>query len=120
MVTTGTASECLFCRIGTKEVPADIVHESDHVVAFRDINPQAPTHILVIPKEHLDSLAEVSREHAGLLAEMLETATHLAKAEGIDGSGWRLVANVGREGGQTVEHLHFHLLGGRAMRWPPG
>ena len=120
MVTTGTASECLFCRIGTKEVPADIVHVTDQVVAFRDVNPMAPTHILIIPREHLDSLAEVSREHAGLLAEMVETATHLAKAEGIDRSGWRMVANVGSDGGQTVAHLHFHLLGGRAMRWPPG
>jgi histidine triad (HIT) family protein len=117
---TGTASECLFCRIGAKEVPADIVHATDHVVAFRDVNPKAPTHILIIPREHLDSLAEVSREHAGLLAEMVEAAAHLAKAEGIDRSGWRMVANVGSDGGQTVAHLHFHLLGGRAMRWPPG
>ncbi len=117
---TGTASECLFCRIGAKEVPADIVHATDQVVAFRDINPRAPTHIVIIPREHLDSLAEVSREHAGLLAEMVEAASHLAKAEGIDRSGWRLVANVGADGGQTVAHLHFHLLGGRAMRWPPG
>lgn len=117
---TGTASECLFCKIGAKEVPADIVHATDQVMAFRDVNPKAPTHILIIPREHLASLAEVSRDHAGLLAEMVEAAAHLAKAEGIDRSGWRLVANVGREGGQTVEHLHFHLLGGRAMRWPPG
>ncbi len=119
-MTTSTASDCLFCKIGEKEVPADIVHATDHVVAFRDINPKAPTHILIMPREHLDSIAEVSRAHADVLAEMVEAAAHLARAEGIDRSGWRLVANVGRDGGQTVQHLHFHLLGGRAMRWPPG
>lgn len=114
------ASECLFCKIATREIAADVVHESDRVVAFRDINPQAPTHILLIPREHVGSAAEVEKEHAALLLELVITAAHLARAEGIDGSGWRLVTNVGPDAGQSVGHLHFHLLGGRAMRWPPG
>jgi histidine triad (HIT) family protein len=114
------ASECLFCKIAAKEIPADIVHASDRVVAFRDINPKAPTHILLIPKDHVDSVARVTDDHGGLLAELVQAAAHLAKAEGVDGSGWRLVTNVGPDAGQSVQHLHFHLLGGRAMSWPPG
>ena len=113
------ASNCLFCKIGAREIEADIVHESDHVVAFRDINPQAPTHILLIPKDHIESIDAVSGSHAKLLVEMVESARHLAKAEGLDG-GWRLVTNVGPDAGQSVQHLHFHLLGGRRFAWPPG
>ena len=115
-----TASDCLFCKIGAKEVDADVVHASDQVVAFRDVNPQAPTHILIIPRDHIDSIASISDDHAELLAEMVETAVHLARSEGIDKSGWRLVTNVGQDAGQSVPHLHFHLLGGRRMAWPPG
>lgn len=114
------ASECLFCRIGAKEVPADIVHASDRVVAFRDINPKAPTHILLIPKDHVESAAAVTDEQSEVLAEIVQAAAHLAKAEGVDQSGWRLVTNVGPDAGQSVQHLHFHLLGGRGMSWPPG
>jgi histidine triad (HIT) family protein len=113
------ASNCVFCKISAREIAADIVHESDNVVGFRDTNPQAPTHILLIPKEHIASVAELEEGHGKLLAELMTSATHLAKAEGLDG-GWRLVTNVGRDAGQTVEHLHFHLLGGRAFGWPPG
>jgi histidine triad (HIT) family protein len=113
------ASNCLFCKIGAREIEADIVHESDHVVAFRDINPQAPTHILLIPKDHIESIAAVSGAHAKLLVEMVESARHLSKAEGLDG-GWRLVTNVGPDAGQSVQHFHFHLLGGRKFAWPPG
>ena len=112
--------ECLFCRIASKEQQADIVHASDRVVAFRDINPQAPTHILIIPKEHIESARAVKDKHGGLLAEIFATAEHLARAEGIDRTGWRLVTNVGADAGQSVHHLHFHLLGGRRMAWPPG
>lgn len=111
---------CIFCRIAAREVPAEIVHATDKVVAFRDLNPQAPTHILVIPKEHLASVADVAEGHRGVLAEIVAAAAHLAKAEGIDRTGWRLVTNVGRDAGQSVDHLHFHLLGGRVMKWPPG
>lgn len=114
------ASECLFCRIAAREVPADIVHASDRVVAFRDINPKAPTHILLIPKDHVESAAAVTDEHGAVLTEIVRAAAHLARAEGVDQSGWRLVTNVGPDAGQSVQHLHFHMLGGRGMSWPPG
>jgi histidine triad (HIT) family protein len=113
-------SSCLFCKIVAGEIPADVVRESDRVMAFRDMNPQAPVHILLIPKEHVESVADVDEHHAGTLADIMQAATHLARTEGIAESGWRLVTNVGTDGGQTVYHLHFHLLGGRPMTWPPG
>ncbi len=114
------ASDCPFCKIAARTIPAYIVHESDRVVGFRDLRPQAPTHILLIPKDHIASAAEVTEKHDALLAEIVQTAAHLARAEGIDESGWRLVTNVGPDAGQSVWHLHFHLLGGRTMGWPPG
>ncbi|HET6712551.1 MAG TPA: histidine triad nucleotide-binding protein [Actinomycetota bacterium] len=113
-------TSCLFCRIAAREIPADIVRESDGVVAFRDVNPQAPTHILLIPKEHVASVAELGDHHGDVLADIMQAASQLARAEGIAESGWRLVANVGPDAGQAVFHLHFHLLGGRQMSWPPG
>ncbi|HZA26802.1 MAG TPA: histidine triad nucleotide-binding protein [Actinomycetota bacterium] len=112
--------DCLFCRIAAKEMEADVVHASDNVVAFRDINPRAPTHILIIPKDHIESAKALKDRHAELLAEIFQVAGHLAKAEGVDRTGWRLVTNVGPHAGQSVHHLHFHLLGGRPMGWPPG
>ena len=112
--------ECLFCKIVAGETPADIVHSSDNVVAFRDINPAAPVHILVIPKEHIPSAQMLTDDHADLLGEIHETAAHLAKANEVDHTGWRLVTNIGPQAGQSVPHLHFHLLGGRGMGWPPG
>jgi histidine triad (HIT) family protein len=115
-----TMSDCLFCKIGMREIEADIVQATDHVVAFRDINPKAPTHVLIIPKEHLTSIAEISEGHGDLLAEIVRTAAHVAMAEGIAQTGWRLVTNVGPDAGQSIPHLHFHLLGGRQMLWPPG
>jgi histidine triad (HIT) family protein len=113
-------STCIFCKIAAREIPAEIVHESDRVVAFRDTNPQAPTHILLIPKEHIRSIADIEERHGPLLSDIAQAAAHLAKAEGIDEEGWRLVTNVGEGAGQTVFHLHVHLLGGRRMTWPPG
>jgi histidine triad (HIT) family protein len=113
-------AECLFCKIAAREIPADILHESDTVVAFRDMNPQAPVHILLIPKEHIPSAAEIENRQGAILADLVQAATHLANAEGIAVGGWRLVTNVGPDAGQTVFHLHFHLLGGRDMTWPPG
>jgi histidine triad (HIT) family protein len=113
-------TSCLFCKIASREIPAEIVRESDRLVAFRDTNPQAPTHILIIPKEHIRSVAEIDDGHDGLLADVAQAATHLARTEGIADSGWRLVTNVGPDAGQSVFHLHFHLLGGRPMAWPPG
>ncbi len=115
-----TESDCLFCSITEGRIPADLVHEDDTLVAFRDINPQAPVHILVVPREHLASLEEASEEHGELLGRMLLTARDLARAEGLAEGGYRTVLNVGADGGQTVPHIHLHLVGGRAMRWPPG
>ena len=97
-----------------------MIHAGENVVAFRDINAQAPTHILIIPKEHVESAAALRDRGGELLSEIFRTATHLARAEGIDRTGWRIVTNVGPHAGQSVHHLHFHLLGGRPMGWPPG
>ena|SRR5438093_10156478 len=120
MTELGQASDCIFCKIAAKELPAEIVHATDNVVAFRDANPKAPTHILLIPVDHIESAAALADGHGNLLAEIFQAAAHLAQTEGIDRSGWRLVTNVGPDAGQSVAHLHFHLLGGRVMAWPPG
>jgi histidine triad (HIT) family protein len=112
-------TSCLFCKIAAREIPADVVRESDRIVAFRDIDPKAPTHILLIPKEHIASVSDIDDAHADVLADIVQAATQLASAEGLSG-GWRLVTNVGPDAGQSVFHLHFHLLGGRPMGWPPG
>ena len=113
-------TSCIFCKIAAHEVPTEIVHENDRIVAFRDVDPKAPTHILLIPKEHIGSIADIEDRHGAMLADIAQAATHLAKTEGIDRSGWRLVTNVGPDAGQSVFHLHVHLLGGRPMQWPPG
>jgi len=113
-------SEDLFLKIISREIPADIIYESDDVLAFRDINPQAPVHVLIIPKIHVRTVNDVNSSHADLLGELLFAATEIAKAEGIDESGYRLVMNCNAHGGQTVFHIHLHLLGGRQMHWPPG
>ena len=113
-------SDCLFCSIVSGEIPSDRVHEDDEVIAFRDISPQAPTHILVIPREHIGSAAELTPAQDRLWARLLHVAQQLADSEQIDERGFRLVTNVGSDGGQTVRHLHLHLLGGRALTWPPG
>jgi histidine triad (HIT) family protein len=113
-------SSCLFCRIARGELPSNRVMEGDDWFAIRDINPQAPTHILVIPREHIASLDHLEADHAGLVGRLHLAAAELARREGISESGWRLVTNVGADAGQTVGHLHLHLLGGRALGWPPG
>ena len=115
-----TNGSCIFCKIAAREIPADIVRESERLIAFRDTNAQAPTHILIIPKEHVPSIVEIEERHGDMLADVAQAATQLAHAEGIGESGWRLVTNVGPDAGQSVFHLHFHLLGGRPMAWPPG
>ena len=112
--------DCLFCKVASGDIPATLVHEDDDLVAFRDISPQAPVHILVIPREHVASLDVAEEGHGGLLGRMLLTARDLARSEGIAEDGYRTVLNVGADGGQTVHHIHLHLLGGRALRWPPG
>ncbi len=113
-------TDCPFCKIARREIPAEILHESDRVVAFRDLDPKAPSHILLIPKAHLDSVAAVTEADGAMLADLFRAAAHLANTEGIAASGWRLVTNVGADAGQSVFHLHFHLMGGRPMAWPPG
>ena len=113
-------AHCRFCLIVEGEAPADVLHSSAHVLAFRDTNPQAPVHILLIPKEHVTSVRELGERQGTMLLELMRAATHLARAEGIDQHGWRLVTNVGADAGQSVPHLHFHMLGGRRMTWPPG
>ena len=110
---------CLFCRIAKGELPADVVLETPELVAFRDIDPQAPTHVLIIPREHVPSLELLDEAHAGLVGRMHLAARDLARREKL-AHGWRVVTNVGADAGQSVFHLHTHLLGGRAMRWPPG
>jgi histidine triad (HIT) family protein len=112
-------STCLFCRVVAGEIPGDVVLETGRVLAFRDIDPKAPTHVLVVPREHHADLGELSDTDPGLLAEVLQAAVAVARQEELTG-GFRLVANTGDDGGQTVGHLHLHVLGGRAMRWPPG
>ncbi len=111
---------CIFCQIASGAIPAQIVYSSSDVTAFRDINPQAPTHVLVIPNRHLESLADVGPAEAGLLGRLVEVANEVARQEGIAASGYRVVSNVGAAAGQTVPHLHLHVLGGRRMGWPPG
>jgi histidine triad (HIT) family protein len=112
------ADECLFCRIVRKEIPATIVAESADCIAFRDINPQAPTHVLVIPRDHVSSLNEAT--DAAAIGRLALFAAQIAKKEGIAERGYRAVFNTNTDAGQTVFHVHLHLLGGRPMRWPPG
>ncbi len=112
--------DCLFCRIITREVPAEFLREDDRTVVISDINPQAPTHLLVIPREHLDSLDDASQKDEALLGHLLRVAAQVANAAGLDESGYRTVINTGAGAGQSVFHLHVHVLGGRPMNWPPG
>jgi histidine triad (HIT) family protein len=113
-------ADCLFCKIAAGEIPAEMVHEDDLVMAFRDISPQAPTHILLIPRRHVASAAELTGTDSEMLGRLFSVAGRLAHEAGIAESGYRLVTNVGAGAGQSVFHLHFHLLGGRSLRWPPG
>ena len=113
-------SECLFCRIGSGQIPAKVVLQDEEILAFEDVNPQAPVHVLVIPKRHIEGLIETKADDKALLGHLLEAATQVAAKKGIAESGYRVVANTGRNGGQTVFHLHLHVLGGRQMTWPPG
>ena len=113
-------ADCLFCRIVKKEIPATIVEETDQTLAFRDINPKAPVHILVIPKEHVASVLDIEPAHAALLSEIHQSIQRVARQEQIDATGFRVVLNNGKDSGQAVSHLHYHVLGGRRLNWPPG
>ncbi|GGP92822.1 histidine triad (HIT) family protein [Actinomadura coerulea] len=113
-------TDCLFCKIVSGDVPATIVRESAGTVAFRDINPQAPTHVLVIPRDHHPTVGELAASDAELLAEMVREAHNVAADEGVAETGYRVVFNTGSQAGQTVFHVHAHVLGGRGLNWPPG
>lgn len=113
-------SDCLFCRIIAGEIPSTSVYQDDDVFAFRDINPAAPTHVLVIPKAHISGISEADDNQQALLGKLMIRAKHIAKELGLAEDGYRLVINNGEQGGQTVYHLHLHILGGRHMTWPPG
>ena len=112
--------DCLFCQIIAGEIPSDVVHTDDRSIAFRDINPQAPVHLLVIPREHIESLDDASQRDEALLGHLLRVAARVANQEGLSESGYRAVVNTGEGAGQSVFHLHVHVLGGRALSWPPG
>ncbi|HEX7473803.1 MAG TPA: histidine triad nucleotide-binding protein [Candidatus Limnocylindrales bacterium] len=113
-------NDCLFCAIAAGEIPSTQVHADDQVVAFRDIAPRAPTHIVIVTRAHIASAAELTEEHAALTGHLLAVAASVARDEGIAEGGYRIVTNIGPWGGQTVGHLHFHLMGGRPFTWPPG
>ena len=112
--------DCIFCKIADKTMPSDIVYEDDLVVAFRDIDPQAPVHILVIPKKHISTVLTLTHEDKELVGHMFLVAASLSREQQIAQNGFRLVTNCNKDGGQTVFHLHMHLLGGRSLHWPPG
>ena len=112
-------ADCLFCKIAAKELDSEIVHETDNTIAFKDINSAAPIHVLVIPKRHIASAQELSPSDGDLLAELFQAVGAVASGAGVE-TGYRLVTNIGADAGQSVDHLHLHLLGGRSMSWPPG
>ena len=113
-------ADCLFCKIIDRKIPASVVYEDERMLAFNDINPQAPTHVLVVPKRHIATLNDASEGDDGLLGEMVRRAAAIAADRGISAGGYRTVFNTNRDGGQTVFHIHLHLLGGRGFHWPPG
>ena len=112
--------DCLFCRIAAGTVPSTQVHADDRVLAFRDIAPKAPVHVLLIPRRHIGSAADLGEDHGALLGHLFTIANEVAEREGVAESGYRIVTNIGPDSGYSVPHLHFHLLGGRRMSWPPG
>lgn len=112
-------TDCLFCKILAGQIPANRIYEDEFCIAFPDIDPQAPTHLLIVPKEHIPSQAKAMADHERLIGHLMVAAADLARSRKLD-KGYRVVVNTGEEGGQTVQHLHLHLLGGRQMKWPPG
>lgn len=112
--------DCIFCKIASHEIPADLIYEDKDIVAFKDANPQAPIHLLIVPKKHIKSILDISDEDEKLVGKMVRVAQKLAEDLDLTSKGFRLVVNTGDDGGQSVAHLHVHLLGGRSMKWPPG
>ncbi len=113
-------NDCIFCKIATGKIGAQAVYQDEQVMAFRDLNPQAPTHILVIPKKHIDRVSSLKEEDLPLVGAIHRAIQKVASGEKIDQTGFRVVTNDGADGGQSVAHLHYHVLGGRSMKWPPG
>lgn len=113
-------TDCIFCKIGAGEIPTDYLYEDDDLVAFRDLNPHAPLHVLVIPKKHISTINDIQEEDAPIVGKMIRVAAKIAKEHGYDESGFRLTMNCNDDGGQTVFHIHLHLLAGRQLHWPPG
>ena len=113
-------TDCLFCKIARKEIPSSVVYEDEKVIAFKDINPAAPVHILIITKQHIESALSINTTNSSLIAHIFEIAADIAKEQGVADDGYRIVTNIGKDGGQTIAHIHFHLLGGRDLQWPPG
>jgi len=115
-----STSDCLFCRIVAGEIPADVIHESERVIAFRDINPQAPTHVLIIPRTHVSTINDMTEDHSQDFAALFHAARLIAQSEGVADDGYRVVMNCNAGAGQSVYHVHLHLLAGRRLTWPPG
>jgi histidine triad (HIT) family protein len=113
-------NDCLFCQIAAGEIPADIVYEDEHVLAFRDINPQASLHALVIPRKHISTINDIEQDDVGTVGRLFPAAAAIARSEGVADDGYRVVMNCNEQAGQTVFHVHLHVLGGRRMNWPPG
>jgi histidine triad (HIT) family protein len=116
----GFPMDCIFCKIANGELPADIVYQDDQMVVFRDLNPQSPVHVLAIPRKHIPSVCDLSEEDRELMGHMMVKTPEITRILGLDSSGVRIVTNCGSEAGQSVFHIHFHILGGRVMNWPPG
>ena len=115
-----TERDCIFCKIVKGEIPGDIVYQDDKVLAFNDIDPKAPVHVLIVPRDHIPGIADIEDEQKALMGHILSVASRIASEKGIGESGFRVVVNSGRDAGQAVLHIHFHVLGGRALSWPPG
>lgn len=112
--------DCIFCKIINGDIPSTKVYEDELVIAFKDINPEAPVHVLIVPRQHIDSIAQIDVSHHALIGHIHSVANQIAIDTGIDQNGYRLLTNIGKDGGQSVQHLHYHLLGGRQLKWPPG
>lgn len=112
--------ECIFCKIAKGEVPSKILHEDEEVLVFEDVEPQAPVHLLIIPREHISAVVDVPQSQMGLFGKMIQAGMSVARKRGLEPKGYRFVMNYGKDGGQLVQHIHLHLLGGRPMEWPPG
>lgn len=112
--------DCIFCKIIKGDIPSNLVFEDDKVICFKDINPEAPVHVLIVPKKHIESLNSLTDEDITIISHIYKVAKNIAKDLGIDNTGYRIVTNCGEDGGQSVNHVHFHMLGGRKLQWPPG